>query len=79
LGYSAATDELQAVETLVGRVNEGGGALLIRGDAGIGKSALLGHAIEVGEARACGSCEPSASAPRRTCRSPASTSSFARS
>src|SRR5690349_867588 len=42
--------ELQAVDTLVGRANEGGGALLIRGDAGIGKSALLGHAIESAEA-----------------------------
>ena len=42
--------ELQAVDALVGRANEGGGALLIRGDAGIGKSALLGHATETAEA-----------------------------
>src|SRR5262245_4634343 len=41
--------ELQSMELLVGRAAAGGGALLIRGDAGIGKSALLARAIEAAQ------------------------------
>src|SRR5262245_28134739 len=43
--------ELQTIEGLIGRSAEGGGALLIRGDAGLGKSALLARAIEVAQGR----------------------------
>jgi DNA-binding CsgD family transcriptional regulator len=46
VGLLGRDRELEAIDELVGRANHGGGALLIRGDAGIGKSALLGHAIE---------------------------------
>ena len=50
VGLLGRDRELQAVDTLVGRVKVGGGALLIRGDPGIGKSALLGHAMKSAEA-----------------------------
>jgi predicted ATPase len=39
--------ELAALEDLLGAVRERGGALVIRGDAGIGKSALLAEARAV--------------------------------
>jgi DNA-binding CsgD family transcriptional regulator len=42
--------ELGIISDLVASANEGGGALLIRGDAGIGKSALLERAIELARA-----------------------------
>jgi DNA-binding NarL/FixJ family response regulator len=44
--------ELGTVTALVAAANQAGGALLIHGDAGIGKSALLDHAVET--ARAAG-------------------------
>jgi len=44
--------ELGIIGDLVASANEGGGALLIHGDAGIGKSALLERAID--QARAGG-------------------------
>jgi len=50
VGLLGRDRELLAVDTLVGRVKDGGGALLIRGDPGIGKSALLGHAMKSAEA-----------------------------
>jgi DNA-binding CsgD family transcriptional regulator len=50
VGILGRNRELRAIDELVGRVKVGGGALLIRGDAGIGKSALLGQAIERGQA-----------------------------
>ena len=37
--------ELEVVATLVSNATTGGGALLVRGDAGIGKSALLERAV----------------------------------
>jgi DNA-binding CsgD family transcriptional regulator len=42
--------ELETIDGLVARAAEGGGALLIYGDAGIGKSALLGRALDRGQA-----------------------------
>jgi len=50
VGLLGRDRELQAVDTLIGRVKDGGGALLIRGDAGIGKSAVLDHAFESADA-----------------------------
>jgi DNA-binding CsgD family transcriptional regulator len=42
--------ELEIIASLVGRAKAGGGALLIHGDAGIGKSALLERAIGLAQA-----------------------------
>ena len=42
--------ELGIVASLVGKATAGGGALLIRGDAGIGKSALLERAVGLAQA-----------------------------
>src|SRR3954451_16681318 len=42
--------ELLAVERLVARIPEAGGALVLRGDAGIGKTAVLGAARSQAEA-----------------------------
>jgi hypothetical protein len=44
--------ELEQIGALIGRADQGGGSLLIHGDAGIGKSALLERAADV--ARAAG-------------------------
>ena len=41
--------ELGIVGGLVAKANAGGGALLIHGDAGIGKSALLERAVELSQ------------------------------
>ena len=41
--------ELAIVASLVGNATAGGGALLIRGDAGIGKSALVGRAVALAQ------------------------------
>ena len=38
--------ELKQVETVLDRLKDGGGSLLVRGEAGIGKSCLLRHARE---------------------------------
>src|SRR6185436_1565599 len=51
IGILGRDRELRTIDELVGQVGEGGGALLIRGDAGIGKSALLDRAIDTARAR----------------------------
>src|SRR5262245_7702024 len=43
--------EGHAVDDLRARAAEGGGAMVVRGDAGLGKSALLGHAAVTASAR----------------------------
>lgn len=48
IGRDAEVDRLHA---LVNRLHERGGALVISGEAGIGKSALLGHVREHAETR----------------------------
>ena len=50
VGLLGRDREIAVIDELVGRVKDGGGALLIRGDAGIGKSALLARATERAEA-----------------------------
>ena len=42
--------ELAIIASLVSNATAGGGALLIHGDAGIGKSALLDRAVELAHA-----------------------------
>ena len=72
--------ELGVVASLVAKATAGGGALLIHGDAGIGKSALLERAVALAQAAGMRVLHGRpASGPRQTCRSPASTSCFDRS
>jgi AAA ATPase domain len=42
--------EVERLNALGNRLHEGGGALVISGDAGIGKSAMLGHVREQAQA-----------------------------
>lgn len=58
--------ELETVASLVSRAATGGGALLIRGDAGIGKAALLERAVAL--ARAAGMQLTSSNATQRPVR-----------
>src|SRR5262245_39793639 len=47
VGILGRDRELGAIHALIGRAGAGGGALVLRGDAGIGKSALLERAVEL--------------------------------
>jgi DNA-binding CsgD family transcriptional regulator len=49
-GFLGRDQELGIVASLVAQATAGGGALLVRGDAGIGKSALLERAVELARA-----------------------------
>ena len=44
--------EIARIDAVLGHLHDGGGALVVRGEAGIGKSALLDHARE--RASECG-------------------------
>jgi DNA-binding CsgD family transcriptional regulator len=45
--------EVERLNALVDRLHEGGGALVISGEAGIGKSALLGHVRQLAQTMGC--------------------------
>ncbi len=51
LALSGRERELGVIEELFGRVGDRGGALVVRGEAGVGKSALLDAARRMGAAR----------------------------
>ena len=69
-------DELRAIGSLLAAAGDRGGALVVRGEPGIGKSTLLAGRPPRGRASAaCGCWRQPACSPRATCRSPACTSS----